>query len=84
MEVAEAVVNVFDFIDQLNCSENTDVQHLHNSAENRGHKRHREVDIAADDNERDVSSGYVEQLDSQPLRWRYVLQHQQEQQQKRR
>jgi hypothetical protein len=72
MEVAEAVVDVFDFIDQLNCSENTDVQHLRNSAEHRGHKRHREVDICGDDSERAESSGYVEQLDSQPLRWRYV------------
>jgi hypothetical protein len=32
----------------------------------------REVDICGDDNERAVSSGYVEQLDSQPLRWNYL------------
>jgi len=72
MEVAEAVVNVFDFIDKLNCNENTDVQHLRNSDENRGHKRHREGDICCDDNDRIGSSGYVRQLDSQRLSSRYV------------
>jgi hypothetical protein len=69
MEVAEAVVNVFDFIDQLNYIETTDGQHSRNSAESRGHKRLREVDIC---DERVVSSEYVEQFHSQPLRWNYM------------
>jgi len=72
MEVTEAVANVLEFIDRLNCSGHTDGQHLLASTESRGHKRHREVDICGDDSERAVSSGYVEQLDSQPLRWLYV------------
>jgi len=41
MDVTEAV---FYFIDQLNCSENTGGQDLHNSAESRGQKRHLELD----------------------------------------
>jgi len=59
MEVTEAVANALEIIDRLNCSGNTDGQHLLTSTESRGHKRHREVDICGDDNERDVSSGYV-------------------------
>jgi len=67
--VTDVVANVFEFIDRLNYSGNT---HLLTSTESRGHKRCREVDICGDDNERAVSSGYVEQLDSQPLRWNYL------------
>ena len=55
MEVTEAVANVFDLIDQLNCSENSYGQHSRNSAECRGHKSHLEVDLYCDDNDRVVS-----------------------------
>jgi hypothetical protein len=44
MDVTEAVATVFDFIDQLNCSENTGGQDLRNSVESRGQKRHLELD----------------------------------------
>jgi len=67
MEVTAAVANILDFIDQLNCSGNTDRQQLRTSTD----KRHREVDICGD-SMNVMCQADVNQLDSQPLKWRYV------------
>jgi len=67
MEVPESVPNV------LNRMPSTLLTYAYvHQTKSRGHKRHREFDFGGDDNERDVPGEYVKQLESQPIRYRYV------------